>query len=344
MMQSVVYRGAVLFGVALFMLAGCSVSSKQDGTVKAQTRKGGFLGLSERDAVEVDTAKAFAGRKQVVVGSFKVGFNVSKRMQQKAGSGFGGKSTGLVKLEGVSPSVMQKVTDQAYTDFLAELKAAGYTVVDRSRLTGSATWRKAKTYDFPYTSDQSGFLSEYGQATWYAPSALGKSQPVFMGEIQGVTGGFGHDNANMAAGTFGKESGIPVVSAAYFVDFAGAEGHGGGFSATSSLKVGQLLAVDRGRLSMIAGHGGSFSTDVGYLDLGQPVASQRTYARIEETSTGVDKGVETAANVFSAVLGGGTNQTRKFVYHADATKYQAAAVEVLKKANDRFTNKMAELR
>jgi hypothetical protein len=326
------------------VLAACSVSAKEDGAIEARERKGGFLGLATRAEVEVQTPAAFEQRQRVVIGGFKVGFNESKKMQNKAGSGFGGKSTGLVKLQGVSEATRQQITDRAYRDWIATLEAKGYTIVPRSQLTSNEAYAKVKHYEFPYTSDDSGFLSEYGQATYFSPSAIGDRQPVFMGEIQGVSGGFGFSSPNAAAAEFGKETGIAVLNVTYFVDFAGAEGHGGSWSASSSLQVGQLLAVDRGRLGLTAGHGGTFSDKVGAMELGQPVASQKAFARIEETTSGAEKGVETAANLFSAVLGGGTNQTRKFVYHAEEDKYRAASMEVLRNANQRFVARMVELR
>lgn len=332
-----------------FVLAGCAVTAQQDGVMEAQNRKGGFMGLSSNDTVEVQTEAAFKERRKVVIGGFKVGFNDSKRMANKAGGGlmgggFGGKSTGLVKLEGVTDTERQAITDAAYKDFVAALEAQGYTVVPRSELTADKDFAGAKSYSFPYAVDDSGFLSEYGTATYYSPAAIGAEQPVFAGDIAGMTGGFGFSNPAVAAAKYGEQTGIAVLNVSYLVDFAGAGGHGGKFSATSSLKVGQLLSVDQGRLGLTAGQMGTFSTAVGAMTLGQPVPSAQEFATIEETSTGADKGIETATNIASALLGGGTNQTRKFVYRADAGKFKVAAIDALKDANGRFVGKMVALR
>ena len=182
--------------VAVTLLVGCAVSS-QEGVMETQERSGGLFGLSTNEAIEVSSGKSFAGAKQVVIGSFKVGFNDSKKLQKKASGGFmsggfGGKSTGLVKLDGISPSVMQAITDQAYNDFVKDLKANGYDVVARSTLTSSDAFDGIKLHDFPYVDDSSGMLSSYGTATYYSPSAIGSKQPIFFGEIEGATGGFGN--------------------------------------------------------------------------------------------------------------------------------------------------------
>src|SRR5690554_799277 len=98
-----------------FVLASCAVTSK-DTVMTTEKRTGGFLGLSTTSDVEIETPKAFAGAQRVVIGGFKVGFNQSKKLKKQArgrfSGGFGGNSTGLVKLDGISAEAHQRVTDQ----------------------------------------------------------------------------------------------------------------------------------------------------------------------------------------------------------------------------------------
>lgn len=335
-----------LLAVSVFLTA-CAVSAKNDGVMKAQERSGGLFGLSTKDDVEVNSAGAFEGKQQVVIGGFKVGFNESKKLQNKAsgglfGGGFGGKSTGLVKLENVSDSTRQQITDAIYNDFVANLQANGYSVVARSNFTSSKAYEGTKEYDFPYENDDSGFLSSYGVAQYYSPSAIGNKQPIFMGEIDGVTGGFGFANPMNGAGEYSESTGVAVLNVTYFVDFAGAGGHAG--ITSSSLEVGQLLAVDSGTLGITGGASGSFSSNVGTLTLGQPIASDKEFATIVNNSSDVSVGIETATNIASALLGGGTNQSREFVFNANEQKYADAAVDALRKANKTFVGKMVSLR
>lgn len=333
----------IVLAVALATLTACAVSQK-DGVMEAETRSGGLFGLSEYDEVEVSTGEAFAGKKQVIIGGFKVGFNESKSLSKQAsggllGGGFGGRSTGKVKLEGVSDSVRQAIADAAYTSFVAKLKEHGYTVLDRSKFTGSDSYEGAKKYQFPYEADDSGFLSSYGVANYYSPKAFGNEQLVFFGDIPGVTGGFAFGNGNTATSEFANETGTPVLHVSYLVDFAGAGGHAG--MTTSSVEVGQLLSVDQGNMGIIGGHGGTFSSNIGSVQLGQPVASKKEFATIENTSSDVGVGVETAINIASALVGGGTNHSREFVFHADAAKYTSASLDALNKAMDLMIKKAA---
>ncbi|WP_442592359.1 hypothetical protein ACSBPU_12045 [Parapusillimonas sp. JC17] len=342
-MNSMLRRAVLL--IPAFLLTACAVSSK-DTVIAPEKRSGGFLGLSTTSDIEVDTPKAFAGVQKIVIGGFKVGFNQSKRLQKKAGGilsgGFGGKSTGLVKLDGVSPAVHQRIADEAHQKFVQALTSKGYEVLPREAFTSSTAYAGTKEYDFPYEHDQSGILSSYGVGTFYSPSQIGSKQPVFLGEIQGVTGGIGHSNPMNAVAKFGEQTGAHVINVVYLVDFAGAGGHAG--TTFSSLDVGQVMSVDTGLIGIGSGYMSTFSSNVGKLTLGQPIGSEIAFAEIENATSSAEAGLETAANVFSALLGGGTNQTREFVFHADSEKYAQAALDALGKANIALTNKMAELR
>lgn len=334
--------------LAVVALAAC-VSSTSDGVMTPETRKGGFAGLSTNANIKAATPAAFKEKQKVVIGGFKVGFNESKRMSKKAGGGllgggFGGKSTGLVKLEGAGGATKQEITDKVYKDFIAQLQANGYQVVARSEFTSSEYYQGTKTYDFPYVDDNSGLLSSYGAGSYYSPRAIGSKQPIFMGEIQGVTGGIGFSNPGNAAAEFGVATGISVLNVTYFVDFAGSDGHGSYWSSTSSLKVGQMLSVDQGFVGITTGHGGTFSKNIGNLTLGQAIASDKEFATIEETSSAAEKGVGTAVNVASALLGGGTNQMKKYTYKTTPTKYKSASIDILTQANASFVEKMVSLR
>lgn len=253
-------------------------------------------------------------------------------------SGFGGKSTGLAKLEGVPPATMQAVTDQAYAAFVKEMQANGYEVLPRNDFTSHAAYKGTKEYDFPYKEDNSGFLSSYGTAAFYSPTQIGSKQPMFMGDIDGVTGGFGFANPMNAVGKYGEATGVAVLNVSLFLDFAAAGGTSS-FSG-STLKVGQLLSVERGFLGIGSGYGGTFSKKIGNMTLGQPIGSKKEFAEVEMTSSDMNVVLETGLNTISAIAGMGTNQSREFVLRADAEKYKAGAEEVLAKATDLFVQRM----
>lgn len=333
--------------ITVSILSGCAVTSEQ-GVMKAETRKGGLLGLSENEQIQVTTPKAFSSKQKVVIGGFKVGFNDSKRLVNKASGGFlsrgtGGASKGLVQLEGVSPEVMQQITDQAYSDFVNKLETNGYTVVPRQSFTSHTSYEGIKEFDFPYKMDNSGLLSSYGTAMYYSPQEIGSKQPIFSGEIEGETGGFAFANPIHAIAGYGESTGVAVIYVSYFVDFAGKGGTEGMFS--SNLKVGQLLSVDKAMIGIGSGQGGSFSTNNGQLALGQPVGSDVEFATIENTSSDVSVGLETTMNIVNTVTGiGGTNQTREFVFTADPVKYSDASMDALSRTSELFIDKMTSLR
>lgn len=315
--------------------------------MQAETRSGGFAGLSTNDNIEISVEDAFKGKKDLVIGGFKVGFNESKRMSKKAGggllgSGFGGKSTGLAKLSGVSVDVKQQIANQAYQDFINTLKAKGYNVISQAQYVGSKEYEGTNEYTFPYTDDDSGFLSSYGQATYFSPSTIGNQQAVFYVDIDGVTGGFGFGNPMNASAEYGIRAGVAIINVSYFIDFAGSDGSGNFWSSSSSLKVGQMLSVDQGFLGdyFRPWWCGSFSDKVGNMTLGQPIASVKEFAMTSDDSSQTEKSVEIAINIVSTLGGLGSNMSRKYNYQADPEKYRAASLDVLNKAHNAFVEKM----
>lgn len=332
--------------ISVLALAGCAVSSS-DEVMDRGANKGGFMGLSTNSQVEVSGEKALAGVQDVVIGSFKIGFTESAVESRKAGggllgSGSGGKSQGNIKLEGISNSDRQQITETAYRDFVATLTAQGYNVVDRSAFINSAAYTKAKKYTFPYTEDNSGFLSSYGKSTFFQPSSLGNEGIMFTNDIQGVTGGFAFSNGEMAATTYALESGIPIISATYLIDFATAGGHGNNWTSTSSVKVGQNLAVTSGTLKIVKDQSSSFKKGTAIMSLGQPIEAGKEFATIEDATATSDKVVMQTLNVTSAILGGGTNQKKDFVVRANAGKYRNYSNEIIEQANKALIGRAAQ--
>lgn len=332
---------ALLISTSILMLAACSVKSTDQGT-KAQTASGGLFGLGTAADYDVTTEGAFKGVKQVVIGGFKVGYLEETKAAEKAGSGFGGKATAKVDLVGIDKALMQKITDSAYSDFVARLQKAGYTVVDRGALLQNRDYAKANKEKSPLR-EESSFFGADTTITYVAPTNV--EGLYFTGE-SGRNGGFGFANPQVAAINFADENKTPVLFVTYQVDFANkAGGHGGWGSVNSSVEVGQGISVPTGGgVRLVGGQGGTFSSANGAILFGQPVSSDETFGTITNTTSDAAVGLETATNLFSAVLGGGTNQTRSFEVKADPAKYKAVALKVLAGANEKITAKMAALR
>ncbi|NYT24427.1 hypothetical protein H0A73_12525 [Alcaligenaceae bacterium] len=352
--MKILYRYLAVSVVAVF-LAGCSsIQTKQgDSTMNTQQRSGGFMGLSTKDDVEVQLAQAFAGVNKVIIGGFKVGFNDSKRYEEKRGGALSRASvaTALVKLQGIDQATRQAITDHLYAQFVQKLQDKGYQVLPREPLLAYPAYAKVTEAEFPYKVDQSGLFSSYGVGYYYSPTPIGKKQAFFPGENDpSFMAGFGGLGLLDAADRFGHENDVRVLGVAFMVDFAGASE--GGYFSTTHLEIGQLMAVDRGSLVMSRNETGIRTATIAQLNLGQPVGSSIPFASIENVTTDGDVAAQAAANAVTGLLSGGilgaftsqANQTREFVFNAEPAKYIEAAQDALGQASTRLVDTMAGLR
>jgi len=315
----------VLSIALIAILAGCGVSA-MDGTAKPGTAKG-FLG-AEKDPIAIDTAKAFAGKNNVVIGSFKVGFYTYSKATQTAGGGFfssGGAGHASAKntLVGVDNAVFQKITDAAYADFVSTLKAKGYNVVDRSTITGTSDYKGLSTKPTPDKEDVYG-----SDVLFFAPNGLS----VFDGGWSGAA-------AMGAFATIADKSGTPILDVTYTVNFANAAGAG---VSVATVQVGQGISVPAGNgIYLWGGQGGTFSTNNGSIKLGQPVYSTDPFATVQDTSSDAGQAVGYAANVLSLAMGGGSSVSKDFTFTADPAKYETISKSVLSQANQKLIGAMA---
>lgn len=324
-----------------FTLSACAVSST-DAVTKPGVAKSGIFGMATTDPVIADGDSVYKSN-QVVIGGFKVAFVELKKASAKAGMGPGGKSSAEMKLTGLTPDVMQQVTEHAYADFVAKLQAAGYSVADRGALLAS-DFASATHEASPKKDESSGLFSGVNSVvTYVAPASIG--QIYFLAGENGKMGAFGASNPTVAAVTYGKSSKIPVLFATYTVDFANADGTVSSFALTSNLKVGQGVSVTAGSgLSLLVGDASSFSNPNGTVKLGQAIASPDAFGTVVNTDTGAGIAAEVAVNVFTSVLGAGSSQSRDYVIAADPLKYQAAASSVLVQSNTALVEKMKSLK
>lgn len=332
-----------LFILALALIVGACVTSSND-VAKPKTETG-FLGLSEKDAMNVTTAKAFAGKTNVVVNNFKVAFITESEGRNSTGSGgllgggMKGHASADVTLTGVSDAAMQAITDQAYADFTATMAAKGYTVQPASSIAGMPEMQKVSAENVPYTSSNlQPSLNSEGKI--FAPTG----QKLYLLAGQGVRmGGFGFANPGMAYATIAEKTGTPIIDVYYVLDIAGYGGHSSMSSA--SLSVGQSMHVKTGSaVSIIGGQSGTFSTTQGNIALGQPIASDKAFGTVTEETSGGMKAAGYAANTVSALLGGATSIARDFSIASSDEAYKAAALDALTKANKAMVGQMAALR
>lgn len=336
--------------VALLLATACAANTAKEGVVKAPERSGGLFGLAKEDAVKVETADAFKGANDVVIGNFLVGFSIYKTDSAKAGgglmgSGFGGKSTARSSLVGIDDATMQKITDQAYSQFISSLKAKGYKVVDRADLNDFEKFKTTKTYPNPYEDSTGGLFGTGSKTKYFTPKSFGEMR-IFPGDILGVTGGFAFSSPMAGAMEYAKTKGVRVLNVVYVLDFANSEKYGDWHTNSSSVNVGQGMTIipEFTKLAIVGGEMGTFSTANGVIRIGQPLTADREFATVTDSTSDTSKGVEMATNVIGLIGGIGTNISREYEFKATPSAYSSASQDVLSQATATMVGKMAALK
>lgn len=328
------------------LVSGCMpANTSVDGVVKGQERSSGPFGMIKADAVKVTSESSFKDVQEVTVGNFVVGFATYKTDSAKAGnfmtSGFGGKSKAKSTLIGIDDATMQKITDSAYKDFVADLKAKGYKVVDHSALEQNAQFAKAKTYENGLEDSSGGLFGTSSKTKFFAPTGY---KVRSIGDVPGLSGGFAFDNPLHGVTEYAKQSNVKVLSMVYVLDFANAESYGGLSSSSVNVGHGMTAVPDFTKLTLVRGEMGTFSNGVGSLTIGQPISSDKSFGEIKNTNSDAYKAAEVATNVLGTLAGVGSNVTREYDVNAKPAAYSAAALDVLKQTNDAILSKAASLK
>jgi hypothetical protein len=323
---------ALLLSTALVFSACDADTAKK---TKAPAQREALMGLGKDSEYRVETPTAFTGVKQVVIGGFKVGFVEQTKTTVQSEDDIGS-STANVALKGVDSQVMQRITDAAYGDFIARLQKRGYKVIERTALIENRDYAKANHKKSPLREEMT-LQGDDATVLYFAPR--GVEGLYFTGET-GRSGGFGFSNPQIAAINFAEENKTPVLFVTYQMGFAA---HGNAKGVEHNVTQ-QIAALPEGGVRMVGGSGGDFTSSNGHIALAQSVTTEASYGEVKGTTSRTSRGLESASNLFSAVLGGGKNQTRTFEVTASPSKYQAAALKVLAKANDKLTAKMQALR
>ena len=159
-----------------------------------------------------------------------------------------------------------------------------------------------------------------------------------MGSI-GLTMSMGQ-NGTLLSG-YAKASNVPVVDVTYLVDFSQQQ-RPGAFS-FGGLKVNANLGIvpTYSKLTVIGVTG---QQDM--LTLGQPVSVDGDFIEVSGASSGADKTLQSAANIGSAVFGGGMlfGKTRKFNFTAKPGNYEAGATKAAALANTLLIGQLLLLR
>lgn len=308
-------------------------------------------------ALRLSGTESVRGTRAVTVGAFNVGFIFESMDRDKKTGGmigaFGGTTDAKSILVGVTPAMMQAITDAAYADFRAQLAARGFAVNDQTALFASPDFHRVKVMASPYEAGVRLDKRSTGKASYYKPTAL-PVQFMLPGDI--VSSGMSGMGLTMAAGTnqygisqFAKASGQAVIDVTYLLDFSQLK-RPGAFS-FGGLQVNSGVAVvdDYSKLNIVTPSG-----RMATITINQPVAVEGDFAQKQDVTKGA--GVQKAANVAGGVLGGlgrlggfggfggmkfGNSKTFTFTARPD---YQAGATKAATIANARLLDQLAALR
>lgn len=302
-----------------------------------------------KDPLKVQSAAAFQGANDLVIGSFTIGFITERTDKAKAGGGlmgggFGGRSTARSYLAGVSAADLQSIADAAFADFKDRLAQRGFTIAPAASLYGDAAFAKAKPMAAPYEASIMFDGDAKAKAQYFVPAEQGQLF-LFPGDV--MNSGLGAIGANMAsmqsqmgAAAFAKARGQGVVNILYLVDFADADKYGGWFRSSSAVKVKAGLAIAPGsKLTLIAPSG-----KVGTVALKDPVAIGGDFAEVSDSTSGADKAGQAVANVIGILGGVGTNSSRKYTFAARPAQYRTASLDAAGQANALLVERLTSLR
>lgn len=311
------------------------------------------IAWADKPELKVSGHDAVQGATQVAIGAFNVGF-IFESTDQTAKTGgmigaFGGTTKAKSTLVGVTPEMMQQVTDAAYQDMVGQLTAAGFTVVDPASVFAAPELSNPHGHDAPLEVNIALEKGSKGKATYYKPSVL-PSVIMIAGDFQGsgmssmglqMSAG----QAGMALSNYAKANGVPVVDVTYLIDFSQQKRPGafsfGGLKVNASLSVSPAYS----RMSVLGANGKTIT-----LTLNQPVAVEGEFIEERDATSKTDKTMQSAANVaggVAAVFGMGGmkfGKTRKFEFTAKPGNYEEGATKAASLTNQMMVNQIATMR
>ncbi|MBY0520418.1 MAG: hypothetical protein K2P79_08345 [Sphingomonas sp.] len=301
--------------------------------------------------LKISAPQAVKGTETVVIGAFNVGF-IFQSVDQTAATGgmigaFGGTTRAKSELQGVTPEMMQAITDAAYADFRAQLEAKGFTVADPAAMFASPSFARVKPAPAPYEAGVLLDKKSKGKASYYKPAAI-PGLVMMPGDVtpSGLSGmGMAMASGMTAYGMsdYAKANRHGVLSVVYLIDFSNAKRPGafsfGGITVTSGMSV----VNDYSRMSIV-GPGGKTAT----ITLKQPVAVEGDFAQMNDATR--DAGLQKAANIMGGLaavggLGGMRfGKSKTFTFTARPGIYEQGAIKAASLANTRLADQLAALK
>ena len=314
-------------------------------------------GAADVAALKVSGQEAARGVTQVAIGAFNVGFIFKSVDQTKAMDGIIGLTQGTTRAEstlvGITPDMMQTITDAAYVDFVAKLGAAGYTIQPTAALFGTPL-PHAKAEASPLDVNIALEKKATGKVTFVKPSAI-PALYLIPGDF--TASGMSSMGLNMNSGQtayalnqYAKTANVGVIDVVYLIDFSDAK-QNGGFSV--KVNSGVSIASNYSRATLIAPTGKQAT-----IKITDSIAVAGDFATMRDTTSGFTKTTQTATKVLGGLsklgalrgMGGMGGMfktggaTKKIEFDAKPENYRAGATEAATLANARIVAQLAALR
>jgi len=300
--------------------------------------------LAHADAPDIgdDKASAFKGTQKVAIAEFGVEFYTQLSAEVHKNSGAAARF--FATLQGVGDEDFKAVTEKAYADTVAALKAAGFEVVEPAVLAADTGYQAlAQKYGAPspYTFTDSSFVkSEPNISVIYAPAGM----PAFFSSSM-IRGDFGQRTAAQNQGRGAKEGdvakslGATLLHVHYLIGFGQpyADKNNALFSSSwahAGAEFGDTLFPDDSEWQFVTASGArTFTTSKRprhsgalYLDAPLRSAAGNIFAT-QDATTGADKhsdAVVGAAGVLGSLISGGHGMGQKTQRTAVAPSSAAA--------------------
>ena len=310
----------------------------------------------ETAQLKVSGQEAAKGVSQIAIGAFNVGFIFKSVDSTKAMGGILGAAQGTTRAEstlvGITPAMMQTITDAAYADFTAKLQASGYTIQAPSALFG-APLPRAHPQSSPLDVNIALEKKSTGKVTLVKPTALGALYLIpgdFTGSGMSSIGlNMASAQTNYALSQYAKQAGVGVVDVVYLIDFSQQQ-QNGGFSV--KVNSGVSIASNYSRATLIAPSGKATTIKINDAI---PVAGD--FATMRDTTSGFTKTTQTATRVLGGLgrlggafgMGGGGlfktgGSTKKIEFDAKPENYRIGANQATTLANERIVAQLNALR
>jgi len=311
---------------ALLVLSACA-PVKQADNVAPTVQKGGFMGLSKTKDVVVQGAKAVVGENRAVVPYFKVAYYTENNPAGFTGNG-GDRVIIKSKLIGVDNGALQRITDQAYKNFVAQMKQEGIDVLPVSSLNKSATYQKFKGETL--YKDKALFGPD---AVYVTPTGMKASDAKFTRGLE--------------VSSIMKETNASLVDVTLYVTYLSQRVEST-MRVVTGISIGQTTTVTPG--SVMQFYGLEASKCVGYCPntvanarLGQPVYKTEQVGELRETTTSEDKAGDIAVAALTWLTPGKNaqyNSTNRYELHADSAKYEKVVTETIKEATGKLVSSL----